>query len=220
MKHIALLLVLLTSSSLLHSEEIRYVNDVLVIQLRTGPSFNHRNFKGLISGTKLTLLEMDEEQKWSHVRLGNGEEGWVPAQYLSDQPAARNQLQSATRENEQLRQQNSELKQQLAELSEQEQQARTKLEQLTGQSQQLSSELSQVKSISANSLQLNSDNKRLLQENQALKNEVDVLSTDNKRLNDARKSDNFMNGAFAVVIGVFITLMVAMLWPKKRNEWA
>jgi SH3 domain protein len=28
-----------------------------------------------------------------------------------------------------------------------------------------------------------------------------------------------MNGAFAVLIGVMITLMVPRLWPKKSSEW-
>ena len=220
MKKIALMLVLLASSGLLHSEEIRYVNDVLVIQLRTGPSFNHRNFKGLTSGTKLTLLETSDDEKWSHVKTPTGEDGWVPTQYLSSDPAARDVLKVVRQQLDNARRENDELKQQLADVTATAQAANQKLDNLNGQNNNLSKELDNIKSVSANAIQLNSDNKRLLQENQELKNRVDVLGTDNQRLKDARNSEQFMNGAFAVLIGVFITLLVPRLWPKKRSDWA
>lgn len=214
-----LLLALLVFSSLLHSQEIRYVNDVLVIQLRTGPSFNHRNFKGLTSGARLVVLETTDDGAWAHVKAGE-EQGWVPTQYLTEEPAARDQLKAANRQLEKLKQQNASLQQQLAEVSQQLQQAQSELDSLSSQKSNLDAELQEIKAVSSNAIQLNSDNARLLQENEALKNQVDVLSTDNQRLSDARKSDEFMNGAFAVLIGVFITLLVPRLWPKKRTEWA
>ena len=218
-RKITLLLALLVFSSLLHSQDIRYVNDVLVIQLRTGPSFNHRNFKGLTSGTRLTVLETTDDEKWAHVKAGE-DQGWVPTQYLTDEPAARDQLRSANRQLDNLKQQNTRLQQQLTDITQQAQQAKTELASLSTQKTELSSELKEIKSISSNAIQLESDNARLLQENEALKNQLDVLATDNQRLTDARKSDEFMNGAFAVLIGVFITLLVPRLWPKKRTDWA
>ncbi len=141
-------------------------------------------------------------------------------QYLSQEPAAKDILKSVRRELQQVKQRNSELQQQLSQTREGEEQASSKLTALQEQNQRLSQELEKIKRISAKSIQLNKDNQRLLEENQALKNELDVLSTDNQRLADARQRDDFMNGAFAVLIGVFITLLVPRLWPKKRSEWA
>lgn len=220
MKKIALLIILIGLSGPLYSQEIRFINDVLVVQLRTGPSFNHRNFKGLVTGTRLTLLETTEDDKWARVKIPGGEEGWVPTQYLSTEPAARDVLQSTQRELEKLKQQNAELETLVNELSQREEKLRTELSSTTGSNKTLSTELEHIKSVSSNAIDLDRNNKQLLKENQSLKNNVDVLNTENQRLKDSRDRDEFMNGAFAVLIGVFITLIVPRLWPKKRDEWA
>ena len=220
MRKFALMLVLLAASSQLYSQETKYIVDELVVQLRSGPSFNHRILKGLISGTKLTVLETSEDEKWTRVKTRGELEGWIPAQYLTTEPAARNVLISVNKQLDSLQQQNAALKQQLSDIAEKEHQAQQQVNNLSNNSESLSKELEHIKEVSANAVQLDIDNKRLVQENQVLKNEMDVLSTDNQRLHDARESEEFMNGAFAVLIGVFITLLVPRLWPKKSSEWA
>lgn len=220
MRLIALMLVLLAASSTLHSEEVQYVSDELVVQLRSGPTFSHRILKALSSGTRLNVLEMTEEDKWARVKTQDDLEGWIPAQYMSSQPAARDILKSVNNQLAKLQQQNASLKQELAEMAQKEQQAQRQLRDLDSNSKSLSEQLDTIKSVSANAIQLNTDNKRMLQENQELKNEVDVLTTDNQRLHDARNNDEFMNGAFAVLLGVFITLLVPRMWPQKRTDWA
>lgn len=220
MKKIVLLITLIAISGNLHCEEIRYISDVLVVQLRTGPTFNNRNFKGLTTGTRLTLLETTDDGKWARVRTSGGDEGWVPTQYLSTEPAARDVLKSVQSKLDSVEQQNTELKSQLADITSKEQQAKSQLAKASDQSDKLGSELEHIKAVSSNAIELDKNNKRLLQENQVLKNKVDVLTTQNQRLNDAKKNQAFMNGAFAVLIGVFITLLVPRLWPRKRSEWA
>lgn len=219
-KHIVLFLTLITVSGILHSEEIRYVNDELVVQLRTGPTFNHRNFRGLNSGARLVLLETSEDGKWARVRTRNDEEGWLPTQYLSPEPAARDVLKTVRQQLEKVKEENAALNNELAKVSDSEKDVRAQLTQASDRSESLSEELEHIKSVSANAVQLDQDNKRLLQDNQVLKNQVDVLATENQRLKDAKSNNEFMNGAYAVLIGVFITLLVPRLWPRKRDEWA
>src|SRR5687768_18582252 len=80
-----------------------YVSDQLTVPLRRGPSNTHRILhKGLPSGTALEVLGEDAAAGFTQVRMANGTEGWVPTQYLSQQPIARQQLAAATRRVESL----------------------------------------------------------------------------------------------------------------------
>lgn len=219
-KHVILTILLIVVSGQLHSAETRYIVDVLSVQLRTGPSFNHRILKALTSGAKLTLLESNDEENWARVKTSDEMEGWIPKQYLTTEPAARDILINVKRQLDNYKQENSALKQQLSEVQNSAQETGSELSASNQEKESLSKELAHIKEVSANAIQLDRDNKKLLLENQTLKNEVDVLSTENQRLNDAKDSNEFMNGAYAVLIGVFITLLVPRMWPKKRDEWA
>jgi SH3 domain protein len=49
-----------------------------------------------------------------------------------------------------------------------------------------------------------------------------MLEAENQRLHDKVDSEDFLNGALAVLLGVIITLVVPRLWPKRRksSSWA
>lgn len=220
-KLLALVLTLISISSQLHSEEIRYVRDVLYVPLRSGQTNQHRiTHKGLVSGTAVTILELSADEKYSHVRTNKGSEGWIQTQYLSDLPAGRDLYEKAAVTIAELQQSNTALSTQLTQLRDREKKSTQQLNGLTSKSSKLNTELASIKKISANAITLNEDNKRLAEENQVLKNEVDVLSTDNKRLNDDREGEILLNGGILVLIGVMITLIVPRLWPKKPTEWS
>jgi SH3 domain protein len=61
-----------------------YVRDELRINMRSGPGVQYRIVKLLRSGDKVERLA--EQEDWIQVRLGEGEEGWVPAGYLTVDP--------------------------------------------------------------------------------------------------------------------------------------
>jgi SH3 domain protein len=220
-KKILLLLVLITASSELFSQQQRYIRDELLVPLRSGQGSQYRIVhKGLISGTAVTVLETNDDKSYSRVKTRRGTEGWIQSQYLSDQPAGRDLLKIANKNIAKLEEGNKQLKQQLQETEQQERSASKQLTDITERNNSTSKELDDIKALSANAIQLNADNQRILEENQMLINKVEVLSTDNQRLNDNNDSDSFLNGAFAVLIGVMITLMVPRLWPKKSTDWA
>ena len=203
------------------SQETRYIRDTLFVPLRSGQSFKHRIVhKGLASGTPLTLLEVSEDGSYSMVRTAKGVEGWLQTQYLSEEPAARSQLEAIKAQNQTLTQKNNALSKELAALKKQHGDAKLAIKKLTESQQGTAEELSEIKAISANAITLNKDNKVLLQEKQELLNELDLVRADNQRLNDSLDNEEFMNGVFAVLIGVIITLLVPRLWPKKSTEWA
>jgi SH3-like domain-containing protein len=54
------------------------------VVLRASPSLDDRTPRGFMDGTVVTVLERSGTD-WLHVRGSNGQEGWIPAQYV--QPA-------------------------------------------------------------------------------------------------------------------------------------
>lgn len=221
MKIVVLLLIAISFSCELHSQEIRYIRDSIVVPLRSGQSSQHRIVhKGLLSGAKLTLQETSKNGTYSKVTTEKGVEGWIQTQYLSTEPAGKLMYKQSLVTIGKLERANTLLKKQLQGIQSEHKISQQQLSTLDTTNSELSVELQQIKDISANAVRLNSDNQQLLEVNQQLKNNVDVLSTDNKRLLDDNSSDAFLNGAFAVLIGVMITLLIPRLWPNKNTEWA
>jgi hypothetical protein len=56
--------------------------DGVGVVLHTAPSRAARVPRGLFEGTRVTLIERSGDD-WAHVRAENGQEGWVPTQYLA-----------------------------------------------------------------------------------------------------------------------------------------
>jgi len=74
--------------------EPAYVTDRFEITLRTGPGTQHKILKMLPSGTRLQVLERNDEG-YVRVRSEDGVEGWVLARYLQEEPVARERLAQA-----------------------------------------------------------------------------------------------------------------------------
>ena len=220
MKIFALLIAGLLLSGEVFSQQTIYIRDMLYVPLRSGQGTQFRIVhKGLVSGTPLAVLEVSEDNTYTKVRTPKGIEGWVQSQYLSKEPSARNQLKLAKVSIASLQSDNDALSKKLSSLHSKDKSTTKQFNTTVSKNEKLEKELQRIKEISAKAIHLNSDNQRLLNDNQKLKNELDVVSADNQRLNDEKSSDSFMNGAFAVLIGVMITLMVPRLWPKKSSEW-
>ena len=71
-------------------------------------------------------------------------------------------------------------------------------------------------------VQLDTDNRRLVLDSENLRSELEMLKAESQRLQDKLDSEEFLNGALAVLLGVIITLVVPRLWPKRRksSSWA
>ena len=71
-------------------------------------------------------------------------------------------------------------------------------------------------------MQLDVDNRRLTLEAEELRAAADMLEAENQRLQDNLDSEAFLNGAFAVLLGVIVALVVPRLWPTRRksSSWA
>ncbi|GAC1632331.1 MAG: hypothetical protein NVS9B10_26700 [Nevskia sp.] len=75
------------------SGKAAYVSDDISVTLREKPSNDSAPLGALRSGARLTVLETLGIDSFAHVRTADGREGWITARYVSDQPAAKDQLQ-------------------------------------------------------------------------------------------------------------------------------
>tara|TARA_R110001592_G_scaffold82782_2_gene245087 strand:- start:555 stop:1271 length:717 start_codon:yes stop_codon:yes gene_type:complete len=200
--------------------ETRYISDKIYVPLRVGDGSKYRIIhRGLPSGEKLELISSNEDSGYSKVRTDKGVEGWLPSHYLKSSPAARSQLEASNKQISELTTANKDLREQLQNTTQNSQETNSVVEELQLENTSLADELENIKRISANSIKLDDDNRRLLESNQMLSSEVDVLKTDNARLRENKDNEFFLNGAFAVLIGVMVALIVPRMMPKRRSDW-
>ncbi|MFK7730459.1 MAG: TIGR04211 family SH3 domain-containing protein [Pseudomonadales bacterium] len=208
--------------SSLASAEAGWVDDKLYVPLRTGPSSRHTIMhKGLVSGTRLEVIQRFDEEGFVQVRLPDGRDGYIPAQYLSAIPIAEDRLAEAQKTIDALTSKSQPLQQQLLELRNKNKELEQTVGSLSGDKESVSQRLAEIEAISKNHIATSQKNKSLIKENEAHKNSIDVLKADNQRLKQRSNQEWFINGAGAVVLGVILTLVIPRLVPKKKgNDWA
>ncbi len=193
----------------------RYIEDTVLVPLRTGGSIEHRVVhQGLPSGTAVTVLEEDRELGWSRVRTLDGKEGWLPSRYLKREPGARYQLQSALRALGQPEDGSVSLSSAIEQLRKDADGAITTRD-------ALQTEMAELRQLSSNASTLDANNRTLTETVQMLKNQISVLEADNARLHDEAWQKWFINGVWATGIGGFLTLVLPRVIPrrKRRSEW-
>lgn len=217
------LIVLSLSALAATAQDVRYVSDKQFVPLRSGAGGDYRIVhRGIPSGTRLTVSQLSSDGDWAEITTDRGTSGWIRVQYLMEEVPAQLRLQAneqrlrtLTQENEGLRTELNQLKTEKVDLLNQSTSTESDL-------RSVSEELTQLKQISGKAVQLDADNRRLVEEAENLRSSVDMLESENQRLQDSLRSSAFIDGALAVLLGVIITLVVPRLWPKrKRNDgWA
>ena len=216
---LALLLLLAVGSV---QAETMYIKDVLYVPVRAGEGNQYRIVhQGLRSGTPLEVIEQNEDSGYSFVRFGDGKEGYIQTQYLTEQPIAEDRL---ARVQSNLKDARSALSSTRSELEE----TRTALEETQAEKQRIESQLAEVsdeleriRSISENAINLEKRNTELRQARQELQKEVEVLATENQRLKDSRESSYLLTGGGLVIAGIFIAVIFPLLKPSRKSEnWA
>ena len=203
------------------AEDTRYISDVFYVPLHSGNSSKHRIIhRGLKTGTRLTLLETDNEAGFSRVTTSKGTEGWIQNQFLSATPIARIRLAEAQNKLQQLNTKFTGLEKNNSETQQSNSERQKQVALLSRQNQQLNKELASIKKISANAINLDTNNRELLKKNEMLKIEIAELQANNSRLSDKSDKEWFFRGALAVLIGVFLAILLPKLKPKARSkEW-
>lgn len=218
----AILLLLLGLSSLPVQAETAYIDDTLLVPLRSGAGTSYRIIhKGIKSGLKLEILEQDGETGYSKVRTPSGLEGFLPSRYLSREPIARIKLQTANSKLASVTAENKSLQKQLGTLQRDFNKLNQTHESTNKQLNQSSQELDNIKNISANAINLDRKNRELRESNEQLRNELELLQVENIRLKDRSESNMMLMGGGLVLLGVILALLVPLLKPSKKSDsWA
>ena len=211
------LLVILASASV--AAETVYISDELTVPLRRGPSNGHKIINAALpSGTSLEVLGEDKAAGFTNVRLQNGTDGWVPTQFLTNAPIAKDQLAAATKRVQALEAELKSTKQTFQETRGAKAQAETRGADLDKQTKQLQTELAEVRRVSATSIAQYEENKQLKAENQELHTQVNDLTSSVTSLQHNTQLRWLLGGGALVLIG-----LAFVAWIKsrpKRSTWA
>ena len=196
-----------------------YISDALTVPLRRGPSTGHKIIHaGLPSGMALEVLGENKAAGFTQVRTPNGTEGWVPTQYLSDQPIAKDRLAAAQRRVQTLE---AELKSLRANLQEA-RGTRTEVErnnsQLNKQTEQLQAELAEIRRVSATSIAHYEENKQLKALTQDLQTQNTPLTERVRQLERNIMLRWFLAGGGLVLVGLLLGAWIKS--RPKRSTWA
>lgn len=196
-----------------------YISDELTVPLRRGPTNGHRIIHaGLPSGTALEVLGEDKANGFTQVRTPNGTDGWVPTQYLTSQPAARDQLAAATKRIQALEAQLKSTRDEFKETRSAQSQAESRSTQLDKQARQLQVELDEVRRVSATSLAQYEENKQLKSQNQQLSAQVTDLTSRVNQLQRRTMIYSLLSGGGLVLLGLILGAWIKS--RPKRSSWA
>lgn len=185
-----------------------YISDQFTVPLRRGPSNSHRILhQGLPSGTALEVLGTDDAAGFTQVRTSNGTEGWIPTQYLSSQPVARDRLAAADRRVETLEAQLKSLRQ-----------SDGRANDLAKQTDKLQAELTEIRRISATSIANHEENQQLKSSNETLQKQVTQLTERVRQLERNVTLKWLLAGGALVLLGLLIGAWIKS--RPKRSSWA
>jgi len=195
-----------------------YVTDSFKAPLHSGHSNAYRIIAYPKSGTALVVLDANKETGYTKVKTTKGTEGWVLTRYLVTTPIAKHRLIQAQKQLAALKKKNKELASGQNNASKTASDLNRQNKALQSSNAKLEKELNYIKDVSGNAISINQRNQQLIEENQQLKNEKDLLSSDNERLKDDAKSQYFMMGAGAILLGLILGLVLPSLKPKRKDS--
>lgn len=195
-----------------------YISDNLTVPLRSGPSNANRILhRGLPSGTELEILARDEDSGFVQIRTARGTEGWLPVQYLLDEPIARDRLVIANRRISELSGTVEQQRAQLGSLKQEKGQADQSNSGLQRQVKTLERELAELKRVSAGAIELNKNNERLNVLNERLRIEVDDRVKEVSNLEDNAQQRWLMIGGGLVLVGLILGIIIKS--RPRRSAW-
>ena len=200
--------------------DINYISDVLSVPVRSGPSPAHRVIhRGLKSGTRLTILGIDEEAGFTQMRTDGGTEGWVRTQYLSREPIARAKLATAERRLQKVKGELDKERKMRGDLESEHKQAQANNRTLNSKAQALAKELEELKSISADAINQHERIVQLTQQNKRLHDQVGELSSTVNRLEENVQREWLMIGGSLVLIGLLLGVWIKAR-PRKQSTYS
>jgi SH3 domain protein len=214
-----LLALLLSLAPLFAFAATLYISDELTVPLRRGPSNGHKIINAALpSGLALEVLGEDSAAGFTQVRTPNGTEGWVPTQFLVNQPIAKDRLAAATKRVEALEAQLKSIRENYQDVRG----ARTEIEgratELSKENQKLQTELAEIRRVSATAVTQFEENKQLKTDNASLLAQVTQLTDRVKSLERNSILRWMLTGGGLVLLGLILGAVIKS--RPKRSTWA
>ncbi len=196
-----------------------WVSDEFEITMRRGQGNRQAIIRMLASGTRLELLEKNDEAGYSLVRTGSGAEGWVLNRYLLRQPPARVTMPGLQAKLIQIEAQRTQLTRELRELTAERGALQRKLQQSVASSDDVHQELDRVRELSNNVIQIDIDNVQLRQSLGETQAELEKARDENRRLASRSDREWFVIGALVVIFGILVGLILPRIRWRRKSSW-
>jgi SH3 domain protein len=196
-----------------------YISDELTVPLRRGPSNGHKIINAALpSGLALQVLGEDSAAGFTQVRTPNGIEGWVPTQYLSNQPPAKDRLAAANKRIETLEAQLKSTRENFQDVRGARSEIEGRANELAKENQKLQTELAEIRRVSATAITQFQENKQLKTDNASLQTQVTELTDQVRTLERNAMLRWFLAGGALVLIGLLLGAWIKS--RPKRSSWA
>ena len=202
-----------------NAQDTQYISDMVLVPVRSGAGSDYRIVnRGLPSGTALLIYGQSDDGEWTEVETRGGTRGWIPTQYLQEEPPAGLLINDMRLELEQVRGERDRVVSQLNQSSSEVDEADETIVSLTTRLESTEAELTAVKRVSAAALDLDLMNQQLVAELESERSDADLLRLENVRLRERISNNQIMDGALAVLLGVILAVVAPRLWPKKKRQ--
>ena len=202
-----------------NAQDTQYISDMVLVPVRSGAGSDYRIVnRGLPSGTALLIYGQSDDGEWTEVETRGGTRGWIPTQYLQEEPPAGLLINDMRLELEQVRGERDRVVSQLNQSSSEVNEADETIVSLNTRLESTEAELTEVKRVSAAALDLDLMNQQLVAELESERSDADLLRLENVRLRERIANNQIMDGALAVLLGVILAVVAPRLWPKKKRQ--
>lgn len=195
-------------------ENVRYVNDMILIDVRSAPNPSADKIEVIPTGTRLTVLE-EGAGDFVHVRLDSGAEGWVLGRYLSAEPIARTRVEAAEAKVESLQTERSRLYAELNKYKDERNTFKTELDKLQSEHSSQGKELTELRTTSSSAVEIGAENRRLQSE---LQQETQRRSDAEARAQGATMK-LFMVASICAVVGAVLGFFVGSAPARAEKKW-
>jgi SH3 domain protein len=193
---------------------IRYVFDMILIDLRAKASPQAEKIDVIPSGTRLTVLEEGPDD-FVHVRLDSGAEGWVLGRYLTAEPIARTRVETAQAKVDSLQAERARLYTELNKYKDERNTFKADLDKLQSEHETQGKELGDLRTTSRAAVELDSQNRRLQSD---LQEAVQRRADAEDRAKGAT-AKLVIVGLVCVVIGAVTGFFVGSAPSRAEKKW-
>lgn len=201
--------------------DTQYVTDRLEVALRAGESPRYKILRLLPSGTALEVLGTNKTTGYARVRAADGTLGFLSADQLQAQPAARDRLAELETRLAEIQQAPDAVAAQLDRLRSEYATLKSRYDASERQRQRLEQELATIRHASANVLDMTADRERLRIQVAELRRARADLEQTNRDLNNQTNQRWFLIGSGVLGGGVLLGLILPNLrLGRRRSAWS